>query len=60
MTRELCLLTAVAVVAFVVVALLEMAEAGGATDIAEDRADLKSGEAGSLGLTSLASDSDNC
>ena len=62
-TRELFLLTAVAVVA--AVALFEIPEAGGsgrpllspAPDITEDLEDLKTGEAGSLGLTSLFSDS---
>ena len=66
MARELCLLTVGAVV--LPVWPLEMAEAGGpgwplssllspAADITEDREDFNSGEAASLGLTSLASDS---
>ena len=63
MTRELCLL-AVAVVA--AVALFERPEAGcsgrpllsPAPDITEDLDDLKSGEAGRRGLTSLFSDSE--
>ena len=62
MTRELCLLTVVVVV----VLMLERPEAGGSgrpllsptTDITEDLEDLKCGEAGSLGLTSLFSDSE--
>ena len=66
MTRELCLLTVGAVV--LPMWPLEMAEAGGpgwplssllspAADITEDREDFNSGEAASLGLTSLVSDS---
>ena len=71
MTRELCLLTVVAdvdVVGAVVVLMLERPEAGGSgrpllllsptTDITEDLEDLNCGEAGSLGLTSLFSDSE--
>ena len=67
MARELCLLTVGAVV-LPVWPLFEMAGAGGpgrplssllspAADITEDREDFKSGEATSLGLTSLVSDS---
>ena len=61
MARELCLLTVGAVV--LPMWPLEMAEAGGpgwplsAADITEDREDFNSGEAASLGLTSLVSDS---